>query len=1479
MMRNTSGFIGTAMRNRHIVLLIVFLLMVLGVAALLRMPRNEYPEFTIRQGLIVGLYPGATSEEVEDQLTRSVENYLFGYQEVDKAKTYSYSREGALYVFVELNGRVKNADLFWSKLRHGLNDLKMTLPAGVVALFVNSDFGDTAALLITLSSDTRSYRELEEQLERLGAECRKIPDVSKIKHYGLQQEKIYIHVNPALLNEYNIKSLSLLGAYQLEGAAGYAGTLEAGGQELAVHLPPSFRSEEDLAGHIVYADPEGHVLRLRDIAVLERRVADPDNYIEQNGRRTLLLSLEMQPGNNIVQFGRDVDKTLERFRHSCPDDIAVEIISELPRYVRDAVNNFLREFLTAILAVVLVPMLLLPLRVAAVAALTVPVTVLITLAILYLLGVELHTVSLASLIVVLGMIVDNSIVVIDNHLEKIGDGGSSWHAAIRSARELLLPMFTATLAIYAAYVPLNFFLTGTAREFIETIPVVVGVSLAVSILVAVFAVPYLNFLFIRKGLKKAGSRKSGSVLEGLQGGYDRSLEWVFRHPKSVMGATLLLIAGSIYLLATLDRQLFPEVERNQFAVEIHLPTGASLESTAAVVDSMARLLRHDERVTNVTSFIGTSSPRFHTVYAPNMPAPNFGQLLVNTISSEATIGLVEDYGPRYAGHFPGALVHMRILALQPGREAIELRISSDSIGDIRRTEVMVREILARTGHIAWVRDDWDQKRQGIYVDLDRDRANRMGYTRGYLSASIAAGLDGLPLTTIWENDYPVEVRLVQVQGGPVDIGRLENQYITSPMSYRAVPLRSIASFRPQWTEGTIAHRNGIRTLTLHVINERDTRASAIFNRIRPEIEALPLPEGTTITFGGEYEGQQEVFIPMARALAASVMIIFFILLFEFRRVKLTVMIMSTMLLVLPGAAIGLKLMGYPFSLTSFLGITSLCGIVVRNGVILIDYLSVQRREHRRTVYQSALAAGRRRLRPIFLTSVTTAVGVVTMILSRSLLWGPLGTVICFGLMIGMVLTLYVLPLTYWLVYRHEDERRGSGKGAAGRGVKPIIAGLVLLLGTVAPALSQVALSLDSCRKITLACNPQIRNSRLVLEASEAAERSAFTAYFPEVSAVALGFRFSDPLLKFDVPGGNLPVYNGDPATLPQATEFAYSPGASIATVDHLYAGALTAVQPLYTGGRVVTANRLARLGSEVSEQKQLLSMRDALFQTEEQYWQIVALQEKMHTVEAYQQLLDTLLRDVRVAFDAGLVSYNDVLRVSLRQGELKMERLQLENGIRLASMALCRHLGMDFSSGLTPADTVPALEAPFGQYADPQQAVGARAEYRLALKNAEAGRLQRRLVLGEHLPQIGIGAGAFAFDAQDEWSRRLMAFGTLSLPLSGWWGGSYRIREQRLKEQMAQNSADDTARLLRLELEKAWTGLTEAWQRIGITEEGLVQARESLKITSDHYRAGTVGIADLLETQALYRAASDRLTEAKCAYLIASAEYRRATDR
>jgi len=1015
-MRKKINIIESAMKYPHIVLAFVVVMMLVGVFGLKNMPRREFPEFTIRQGLVVGIFPGASSLEVEEKLTKDVENYIFGYEEVKKAGTYSQSKEGVMIIYVELNDNIKDSDKFWSKLRHGLDELKMQLPTGVLALVGNNDFGDTAALLITMSSEDKSFRELEETVKLLEADIRALNSVSKIKRYGTQDEKIFVYVKPEKLNQFQIKPSVVLAVFKMQESIDYAGELDNGELILPVHLPPRFESEKDLEEQIIYTDLKGNIIRLKDVARIERKYDDPDNYIRNNRNNSLLLSLEMQKGNNIVHFGEEVEEILSHFREKAPQDVKINVISNLPDVVDHSITHFMKEFLIAILAVIVVTMILLPFRVATVAAVTIPISILITIGIMQMIGIQLHIVSLAGLIVVLGMVVDNAIVVIDNHIEKLDHGETPWNAAWKASTELVIPILSATLAIMAAYFPLMLFLTGMAGDFIGSFPLTIGIALAISMIIALFLVPFICYVFIKKGLNKDDvdpSKRKIDFLDRVQIWYNTGLEWTFKNWKTTISMGVLSLILGVLILSTVEEKLFPAMDRKQFAVEVTLPEGSSLQNTETVIDSLERLLIKDERVTNVASFVGNGSPRFNDLYMPHLPAKNYGQLIVNTTSNEATVEMLNDYNPKYWNAFPNASLKWKQLAIEDFSSPIEVRISGQDTKALKETANKVTNILKQYENFTWVRTDWAEKRQGISVELNRKKANQLGYSKSQVVASLLTSIDGLPLTTVWEGDYPIKVLLTKEDHEINNINDLDDQYVNSMITMESLPLRSISELKPEWTEGTIVRRNGVRTITVLAELKRDIIASNALKQVRPDIDNLALPNGVKLEYGGDYEYTIENMVPLSYSLCISVILIFFILLIQFKTIRRVLLIMSTMLLSILGAALGLKITGYPFSMTSFIGIIGLIGIVVRNGIILIDYAFFLVNNEGMSFKEAGFAAGKRRMRPIFLTSMAAAVGVVPMIISKSPLWGPMGAVLCFGLIIGMILTLLILPVAYW----------------------------------------------------------------------------------------------------------------------------------------------------------------------------------------------------------------------------------------------------------------------------------------------------------------------------------------------------------------------------------------------------------------------------------------------------------------------------------
>jgi len=1025
-----KGLIALAMKYHKIVFLIVGTLGLLGVFSLFEMPKQEFPVFTIRQGVVVGVYPGATSAEVEEQLAKPLERFLFTYKDVKKAKTYSQSRDGIVYVFVELNDDVNNKDEVWSKIKHGLSAFKAQLPPGVLALVANDDFGDTSALLIALESDTKTYRQLKDYLEELEDKLRGIESVSNLRRYGVQNEQLSIYIDKEKVASYGINIYSLYQTLLTKGMIGPAGTIDNDEMVVPIHISRPFASEKELEEQIVYSDPSGNHIRLKNVAQVVREYPKPTSYTISNGKKSLILSTEMREGYNIVQYGKDVDLVLKDFEKKLPDDVKVFQIANQPQVVDTSIKTFLIELAMAIGAVVLVTMVFLPIRVAGVAASTIPVSIFISLAIMFAFGIELNTVTLAALVVVLGMIVDNSIVIVDGYLEKLDEGIPRWEASIESAQEYFKAILSATLAIGITFFPFLFTLTGQLYDFVQAFPWTILITLSVSLAVATLLVPFLQYYFVRKGLfnkEDNDSKRNKSILGYVQDAYNTVLAWVFRFPKLSFLLGSLSVIGGVVMFLNLPLKLMPIAERNQFAVEIFLPQASSLNQTEEIAKDMSQILSKDERVKSITTFMGSGSPRFHTTYAPKIGGPNFAQFIVNTKSSNATEEMLDEYSDKYAKHYPNAFVKFKQLDYQIGVDAdVEIRLSGNNINDLKEVAGKLKSEIGKREEPIRIYTNYEEILPDIQVALDPVESNRLGITEGILGVGLATRFGGMPITTIWENDYevPVVLKSKWEHKDPV-AGDVENEYISGLFS-PAVPLRQVAKVSSEWNEGQIVRRNGVRTLSVYVDLKRGQKVDAMQKEVEGIVSSLQndiKDKDIIVSYGGVKDMNDEMIPKIAKALLVSVAIIYFILIFHFKNVSLGSLVFASASFSIFGAAFGIWIMGLDFSVTAVLGLVSLIGIIVRNGIIMYDYIEELRNEQDKSVLEACLEGGKRRMRPILLTCLAASMGVIPMIVSKSPLWAPMGSVIFFGTLISMILILTMLPLIYWLAFKNQDKNK------------------------------------------------------------------------------------------------------------------------------------------------------------------------------------------------------------------------------------------------------------------------------------------------------------------------------------------------------------------------------------------------------------------------------------------------------------------------
>ena len=1005
------------MRNFRITFLIVGCLFVFGIYALARIPKQEFPEYTIRQGVVVGVYPGATAEEVEEQLAKPLEQFLMTYKEVKRAKTTSTSQNGMCYVMVELNDDVNDKDEVWSKVKHGLAAFKMQLPAGVAAVVTNDDFGDTSALLITLESDTHSYRELKGYMDDLSDRLRRIESVSNLRPYGVQQEQISVYADPERLAAYGIGEKTLSAALAAQGLTPLGGSVSNAETETPIHIAPSLAGEREVAEQIVWSDPEGHVLRVKDVARVVREYDDPDSYIRNNGHRCVLLSLEMQAGNNIVEYGREVDEVLHAFiEEELPADVSVQRIADQAKVVGDSVHSFLRDLFVAMAIIIVVMMLLFPLRSAIVAALTIPMSTFISVGMMYLCGIPLNTVTLAALVVVLGMIVDNSIVVIDGYLDYLGRGHSRWFAAVESAREFFPSLLLATICICMIFYPILFTMTGMMGDFLTWFPWTITINLMVSLLLAVMVIPFLEILIIPAVHVRRDGRRS--FTDRVHDVYRRVLAWTFRHGWLTISLGAASVVVSLLIATQLKFRMVPFADRDQFAVEIYLRPDTPLERTGAVADSVYRALRADERVKSVTSFVGCSSPRFQMSYAPQIAGKNYAQFIVNTTSVDDTESILDEYADAWADRFPEAYVKFKQLDYQ-NVPSLEFRFYGSDIDSLRAAADRLMARMRQMPELQWVHTDYEDPRAIAEVRLDPVTASQLGITRTVVAANMALASGDVAVGSVWEGDYRLPVVLKRdARLGERSLSDIGDTYVSSPVPGVSVPLRQIADVEPAWSQSKIVHRNGMRCITVTADLKRGANAMRMTSRISRMLkDEIPLPPGVETELGGAHEFDAETLPPIAAGLSISLVIIFFFILVNFRKFGITLVVMASMSLCLFGAMVGLWIADFTIGLTSVLGFITLLGMIVRNVILMYQHAEDKRKVCHWSGKLAAYDAGKRRMVPIFLTTATTAVGVVPMMLGGSTFWAPVGVTIFAGGIGSLILVVTILPVLYSKIYK------------------------------------------------------------------------------------------------------------------------------------------------------------------------------------------------------------------------------------------------------------------------------------------------------------------------------------------------------------------------------------------------------------------------------------------------------------------------------
>lgn len=1017
----TSRLVLGAIKNRNIVDLFLFLLIGLGIVGLVTMNKDEFPTFEIKQGLIAAVYPGADVHQVEEELGKPLEQMLFSMSEISRPQTKVVNKDGMCYIYTDLTVPSSQKTETWSKIKLKIDSFKQTLPPGVLAIVVLDDFSNLTSVLISIEAPDKGYAEMNELARDLSDRLREIPELANASIIGEQSEEFAVIADMDRLSQYGISPSALMLDYQSANLQALGGTFSTDYVRSPVHIAKNVTSEKELAERIIRTSKEGQSLRLGDVAKIERRYKEPSSLISFNGRSAVILSIEMSPENNIVAFGKDVDRVINEFLSEAPESVSITRITDQPKVVGDSVWSFIRDLIISMLVVILVMMLLFPIKSALIASSGVPVCTAIALALMFLTGIYLNTVSLAALIVVLGMIVDDSIITMDGYMDKLGRGMSRLDAAQASAQELFKPMFMATFAISAMFFPILKLIHGYLGDFVSTFPWVITFALMSSLAYAILVVPSLETRFITSPTSESKgiiNKFQNILFKGMQTAYDFVQDKCFKHAGLTILSGVAAIALGLLMFSRMNLQLMPMANRPLFAIEVYLDPDSSIEQTQAVTDSLSRILRKDDRIVSVTEFIGTGTPRFHATYSPILPGPNVAQLIVNTKSNKDTRECLKEYESFYEHYFPNALIRFKQMDYQGVSIPVEVRVFGDDYEQIRAVSDSIKSYMSTLEMIKWVHSDGDNLIPTINLELKGDEATRLGVNRALMNMSLTSALNGVPISSIREGDVTIPVNLYsQDFQKDATYDNIGNTLVATAIPGQMVPLRQVADVSPGWEPEVLTRINGKQAIVVGADMKYGYSQPTATKSIKEYLSRTTMPEGVSVEFGGLNSINSSIGPEIIISFFAAVFVLFMFLLFHFKKISLAVLTIVLSSLCLFGAFFGLWIFGLDFSMTAVLGLISLVGIIVRNGIIMFEYAEELRFEKGYSVKDAAQEAGKRRMRPIFLTSCTTALGVLPMIISGDLLWMPMGVVICFGTMLSVFLITLIMPVSYWQIFR------------------------------------------------------------------------------------------------------------------------------------------------------------------------------------------------------------------------------------------------------------------------------------------------------------------------------------------------------------------------------------------------------------------------------------------------------------------------------
>ncbi|MBH0079032.1 efflux RND transporter permease subunit [Pseudoalteromonas arctica] len=1020
------SFAQLSIEKKVISWMFTLLLLIGGSVSYFDLGQLEDPEFTLKKAMVITMYPGASPQQVEEEVTFPIENAIQQLPYVDYVTSISSNGKSQISVEMKSNYRKEQLRQIWDEMRRKINDLSPSLPSGVYPSTILDDFADVYGVMYSVTGDGYSYDELKDYVDFLKRELVLVKGVSKVTVAGQQQAQVMVEVSTRKLAQLGIAPSHIFQLLQSQNTVSNAGKIRVGDESIRLHPTGEFKDVKELETLLISKSGANELIYLGDVAKVYREYAEvPNNIIRYNSQQALLIGVSFMSGVNVVDVGKNIDEHLASLEYQRPHGIHINSVYNQPQEVQKSVDGFIISLLEAIAIVIVVLLLFMGLKSGILIGGILLLTVLGTFIFMKLFAIDLQRISLGALIIALGMLVDNAIVVTEGILINLKRGQTKLKAAVNIVEQTKWPLLGATVIAVTAFAPIGLS-SDASGEFAGSLFWVLFISLLLSWITAITLTPFFaNLMFKENEFKNEEGQEDEDPYKGfIFNGYKAILDLALHFRKTTLILMVVLLCTAVVGFGSVKQSFFPASNTPMFYVDYWQEQGSDIRSTLEGVKKLEEFLQKEDLVEEVTSTTGQGAPRFMLTYAPEKSYPAYGQLIIRVADREAVATVMQTVRDYSSNHALSAQLKIKPMEIGPSTDAkIEARFSGPDPVILRQLAATAEELIGSDDGAYNIRDDWRARTKMIRPQFNEQKARRLGISKSDLDNVLLTSLSGKQVGVYRDGTQLLPIIARSPANERLNVESVHDLQIYSPVLGVFVPVTQVVDeFDVQWEDSLIMRRDRKRTITVmadHNVLGDETPAK-LFARIRGPIENMELPRGYQLEWGGEFESSSKAQKAIFGSLPLGYLAMFAVTVLLFNSLKQPLVIWATVPLAIIGVSAGLLAMNAPFSFMGLLGLLSLSGMLIKNGIVLVDQINLELREGK-SPYEAVFDSGVSRVRPVAMAAITTILGMIPLLFD--VFFQSMAVTIMFGLGFATILTLIVVPVLYTVIFRIDYEPR------------------------------------------------------------------------------------------------------------------------------------------------------------------------------------------------------------------------------------------------------------------------------------------------------------------------------------------------------------------------------------------------------------------------------------------------------------------------